>query len=100
MAQFNVKDIDAANGIVTKFAGMPENIVAVTNIMTKMGEDMKALDQTAGMSSQVDDYLSEAATALRGMIPGIEEAGKQLNGIVNSAAQFAEAQAANALGSV
>lgn len=100
MAQFNVKDIDAATGIATKLTNMGEGITAIVNQMNKMAEDAQSLDQTAHLNEQLADYLKEASANLAGMVPGIEEAGKQLTGIVSSASQFAEAAAGNALGNV
>lgn len=98
MAQFNVKDIDAASSLATKLSNLGENINAVCTAIDKTAEDVLALDQTAHLNEQLSDYLKEASENLRKLTPGLEDAGTQLSGIVSSAAQFEEAASGNALG--
>lgn len=100
MVQFNVKDNEAAIALAAKLANVGEQINSVCGTMNKVAEDALALDQTAHLNEQLSDYLKEASTNLAGLVPGLEEAGKQLTGIVNSAVQFSEAAAGNALGNV
>lgn len=100
MKQFDVKDNEAAIALAARLSNVGEQMNSVCATMKKVAEDVLVLDQTAHLNEQLSDYLKEAATNLEGLVPGLEEAGKQLTGIVNSAVQFAEAAAGNALGNV
>lgn len=100
MKQFDVKDNEAAIALAARLSNTGEQMNSVCATMNKVAEDVLVLDQTAHLNEQLSDYLKEASANLAGLVPGLEEAGKQLTGIVNSAVQFSEAAAGNALGNV
>ena len=100
MKQFDVKDNEAAIALAARLSNTGEQMNSVCATMNKVAEDVLVLDQTAHLNEQLSDYLKEASANLAGLVPGLEVAGKQLTGIVNSAVQFSEAAAGNALGNV
>lgn len=100
MDQFDVKDNEAAIALAARLANTGEQMNSVCATLNKVAEDVLVLDKTAHLNEQLSDYLKEASANLSGLVPGLEEAGKQLTGIVNSAVQFSEAAAGNALGNV
>ena len=100
MTQFDVKDNEAAIALAARLSNTSEQMNSVCGTLNKVAEDVLVLDKTAHLNEQLSDYLKEASANLARLVPGLEEAGKQLTGIVNSAVQFSEAAEDNALGNV
>lgn len=100
MAQYEVKDLDQAAGLAANMTRNAETLGSVVAAMRKQAEDVLALDKTAHLNEQLSDYLKEAADGIAAMIPGIDDAGKQLQLIVQQAQEFADLADKNVLGTV
>ena len=100
MAQYEVKDIDQAVSLSASMSQSSTTLGEVVAVMRKQAEEVLALDKTAHLNEQLSDYLKEAADCIAAMIPGLDDAGKQLQLIVKQAEEFAELADKNTLGSV
>lgn len=100
MAQYVVHDSDQAATLASMLTKSGETIGSVVEVMKNQAEQVLALDKTVHLNEQLSDYLKEAAECLKGVIPGIEEAGQQLSNIVAQAAEFENLANSNTLGSV
>lgn len=100
MAQYEVKDIDQAVSLSASMSQSATTLGEVVAVMRKQAEEVLALDKTAHLNEQLSDYLKEAADCIAAMIPGLDDAGKQLQLIVKQAEEFADLADKNTLGSV
>ena len=100
MAQYEVKDIDQAVSLSASMSQSATTLGEVVAVMRKQAEEILALDKTAHLNEQLSDYLKEAADCIAAMIPGLDDAGKQLQLIVKQAEEFADLADKNTLGSV
>lgn len=99
MVQYNVKDIDAAAGLSSKFAGTANEMSGIADMVAKAADDVEVLDRTLGLNEQATLILRDVATQLKKLVPGLEDAANNVKNIVTSAQMFAEARDENALGS-
>lgn len=100
MAQYEVKDIDQAVSLSASMSQSATTLGEVVAVMRKQAEEVLALDKTAHLNEQLSDYLKEAADCIAAMIPGLDDAGKQLQLIVKQAEEFADLAGKNTLGFV
>ena len=100
MAQYEVKDIDQAVSLSASMSQSATTLGEVVAVMRKQAEEVLTLDKTAALNEQLSDYLKEAADCIAAMIPGLDDAGKQLQLIIKQADEFLGLAEGHTLGSV
>lgn len=87
-AKWNVVDADAASALASRLEGLGEEIGQTCATMKAQAEEISNIDGTMEFNVQISRYLQEAADVLASTIDGVQDAGRQLSGIVASAQDF------------
>ena len=98
MDAVNVKDLNAAEVAAKQLQDANTILQDLVGTLKKSAEDMRALDKTMGLSDQFAQTMDEMAVAVSNLVPGLSQAGDQLQATVQQAKTFEELAKKNVLG--
>lgn len=82
---WDVRDIDAAHQAAKQLADIQNEISEIGAAMKQKAASIDEIEGTMELNKQISAYLYEAADYINKIVPGVEEAARQLQAIIASA---------------